>query len=62
MVRENKNNVLTVTSEGLVNPSKKYKFFNNKKIENFMREFDIDNNSLKKIGKRKSNDYKQLNF
>ena len=29
MVRENKNNVLTVTSEGLVNPSKKYKFFNN---------------------------------
>lgn len=62
MVRENKDNVLTLTSEGLVNPSKKYKFFNNKKIENFMREFDIDNNSLKKIGKRKSNDYKQLNF
>lgn len=62
LARENPDNILTVSSEGLFNPSKKYKFFNNKKIENFMREFDIDNNSLKKIGKRKSNDYKQLNF
>lgn len=58
-----KMNELTFNTGNLLNnANKKYDYFNNKKIENFMREFDIDNSSVKRIRNRKSTDYTQLNF
>ena len=46
----------------LNNANKKYDYYKNKKLETFMREFDIDNSSLKRNRNRRSNDYSQFNF